>query len=145
MLETMVLHERSITVLAASCALGGYVAFSPYLGMHTLMVVLFSWLFSLNFFVMLAASTIINNPWTMLPVYSSGYFIGELILGRWCGIDTMACNPSWVSSINTLVSTHIGLQGVAFWSFMLGGNLLGLLVAAMLYPTMKIVFKRVIK
>jgi uncharacterized protein (DUF2062 family) len=56
MLETMVLHERSITVLAASCALGGYVAFSPYLGMHTLMVVLFSWLFSLQ------RSLIIHGP-----------------------------------------------------------------------------------
>jgi len=141
----MVLRERSAIVLAASFAVGGYIAFSPYLFLHTVMVFVFSWLFSLNYFVVLASSNLINNPWSMVFVYSSGYFVGEWILGTLCGIDTASCNPYWVQWFNELLHSKTGLQGIAFWSFMVGGNLLGLLVAGMLYPIMKPIFTRLVK
>ncbi len=141
----MALKERSVTILTASFALGAYVAFCPFICCHTLIIILLAWLFPLNWFVMLAVSNVINNPWTMIPVYSSGYFTGEWLLGGLCGIDTQSCNPLWVQSLNDTLYHYTGLHGVAFWSFMVGGNLLGLLLAAMLYPTMKPIFTRLLQ
>jgi uncharacterized protein (DUF2062 family) len=144
-LHNLILKESRIDVLASSCAMGAFIAFSPFLGLHTLMAFLFSWMFSLNCIVVLAASNFINNPWTMIPVYSSGYFVGEWILSGWLGLDTMALNPQWMSSLNESLYSIIGTKGVSCWSFLIGGNLLGLVVAGMLYPVSKRVFARLIQ
>jgi hypothetical protein len=81
----------------------------------------------------------------MIPVYSSGYFVGEWILSGWLGLDTMALNPQWMSSLNESLYSIIGTKGVSCWSFLIGGNLLGLVVAGMLYPVSKRVFARLIQ
>ena len=59
-----VLHLReSPQRTAAAFALGVFIAFSPAYGLHTVMVVLCTWLFGLNF-VALMAGAFLNNPWT---------------------------------------------------------------------------------
>lgn len=80
----------------------------------------------------------------MIPVYSSGYIFGDWILQGLCGIDVHAMNPEWVCSINEKIHAHTGIHGISFWSFMVGGNLLGLLIAAMLYPIIKPIFVRLV-
>jgi len=54
--------------LAAAFALGVFIAFSPWLGLHIVSAVALAWLFRLNKVVVLTAS-LLNNPWTIVPMY----------------------------------------------------------------------------
>lgn len=143
-IHSLILKERDTSLLAASCALGIFLAFSPFIGLHTILAIILSWSLSLNFFVVFAVSHFVNNPWTMVPVYSLGYCVGEWVLGGIFGIDTIANNPTWMAYLNELLHSYTGLHSISWWSFILGGNLLGLAIAAMLYPIMKHFFSRLI-
>ena len=77
-------YEQCVATFTLSCCMGIYIAFCPFVGFHTAMVFVFSWLFALNVSVVLAVSVLINNPWTMLPVYGFSYFCGDWILS-WLG------------------------------------------------------------
>jgi uncharacterized protein (DUF2062 family) len=68
--------ETSAHKLALSFCLGAYIAFSPFLGLHTAMVFVLGWLSRLNIPIIMAATHVVNNPWTMVPIYSADYGIG---------------------------------------------------------------------
>ena len=53
------------------------------------------------------------------------------------GCEPRWSNPSWMEFINVPLRTYTGVEGISFWSFMIGGNLLGLLFSVMLYPVVK--------
>lgn len=131
-LKQMILIERSPRKAALSFALGVFIAFSPFVGFHTAMVFLFAWLFALNAALLFAVSILLNNPWTMVPIYATGHVVGDHIF-YWLGIDAMYMNPSWVSSINNFITRHTGMSGISFWAFMIGGHLLGLLLSIVVY------------
>ncbi len=77
-----VLHLReSPQRTALAFALGVFIAFSPAYGLHTIMVVLSTWLFGLNF-VALLAGAFVNNPWTVIPILGATYWTGAFLLGR---------------------------------------------------------------
>jgi hypothetical protein len=64
-----ILHlDESPRNLAQAFAVGVFVGFSPFLGFHTVMVLLLAWAFRLNKIAALAG-TFINNPWTIAFVY----------------------------------------------------------------------------
>ena len=125
--------EKNSTKLAFGCSLGIYIAFSPFVGLHTAMVFLCSWLFGLNIAVLLTVSMMINNPWTMVPVYGAGYWFGDWFLAG-IGINHHAYNPQWVITCNTWLQQYIQCEGFSFWAFMLGGNVLGIALALLCYP-----------
>jgi len=79
----------------------------------------------------------------MVPVYAAGYFFGEWVLGL-LGVNPLALNPFWMGSINRLLLYYTGLTGISFWSFMIGGNLLGLLFSVILYPVLKLFFTKIV-
>lgn len=66
--------------LALAFGLGTFIAFSPWLGLHILSAVLLAWLFRLNKVVVLTAS-LINNPWTIVPIYAFCLWLGIKITG----------------------------------------------------------------
>jgi len=142
-LKKLVLKEKSPKVLALSFCIGVFIAFSPFIFLHTAMIFAVCWMFSLNFAVVFSASFFVNNPWTMVPIYSTDYFFGEIFLKKVLGLNTLSLNPSWMEPVNNIVSNYIGISGISFWSFIIGGNLLGLLISVMLYPIVKVVFERV--
>lgn len=77
-----VLHlQESPQRTALAFALGVFIAFSPAYGLHTVMVVLCTWLFGLNFIALLAGA-FVNNPWTVVPILGATYWTGALLLGR---------------------------------------------------------------
>jgi uncharacterized protein (DUF2062 family) len=124
---------------AYAIAWGVYIAFCPFIGFHTLMTFGIGWLFALNVPLMFVVSHIINNPWTMIPVYASGYICGEWILHDMLHIDTMVYNPAWVTHFNDIVSYYTGFGHISFLSFMVGGNLLGIIGGLLAYCVAKIV------
>jgi len=136
LLQSFVHKERSPHKLALSFCMGVYIAFSPFVGLHTAMVFVFSWLFALNLAFTWTISVFINNPWTMVPVYGSGHVIGDGIFYL-LGIDGMRLNPSWVNAINAFITKYTGLRGISLWAFLIGGNLLGIAAGVLLYPFMK--------
>jgi uncharacterized protein (DUF2062 family) len=66
--------------IARAFALGVFLAFSPFIGLHAILglgVVLFCGLNRAAFLLGL----FINNPWTLVPIYAAGTFLGGLLMG----------------------------------------------------------------
>ena len=133
--------------LAISFCIGLYIAFSPFPGLHTWMTLLAAWVFSLNVAVVFAASMIINNPWTMVPIYGADYLLGDYILRLWYGSSAQVCSldPAWMCSVNNFLHTHVGIEPVSLWGFLLGGNILGIAFSIGFYPLVKRAFEAIKK
>ena len=134
--ESLIKQERCAHKFALSCCTGVYIAFSPFVGFHTIMVFLFSWLFALNAAIMFSVSLFINNPWTMVPVYGIDYIVGDWLFNL-LGINGVSWNPWWCY---TLLTTYSSYSGLSLGAFLVGGNLLGLSIGGIVYPIMRYVF-----
>jgi uncharacterized protein (DUF2062 family) len=67
---------------ALAFSLGVFVAFSPFLGLHTILATLIAFVFRFNK-VAVYSGTFINNPFfTLVPIIIASYAIGAFILGR---------------------------------------------------------------
>ena len=141
-LKRLVLEERSPNRLALAFCMGNFIAFSPFLGLHTVMVFACSWVFSLNLAVMFAASLAINNIWTLVPIYMTDYAFGYWLVHKVTYLGAFVSNPSWMSFINTFFEHKLGLAEPCIWSFLIGGNILGIMTSLLLYPIMKRLFAR---
>lgn len=129
-------YEKRPSRFAAACSIAIYVAFSPFLGLHTAMIIVISWLFRLNFPIMLAVTLLINNPWSMVPIYGIDYFFGQWLL-ELLAINHYAYNPAWITMINERLVMALGHGNISLLAFLVGGNLLGLLFALIAYPLIK--------
>jgi len=109
---------------ALAFGVGVFIAFSPLLGLHTVIAIALAFAFRLNRVAVLAGAWI--NAWALAPCYAFGTFLGALILGVDTG-DLMAID--WSQGIEALGSTLSTL----FWPILLGNTLLGLVAAAPAY------------
>jgi uncharacterized protein (DUF2062 family) len=137
--ERLVSHEQSAHRLALTCALGVFIGISPLIGGHTAMTFLLGWIFGLSIPAVFAVSVFINNPWTMVPIYSLDHLFGKWLLSVF-NIDYLSWDPVWVESCNFFLKQHTGISGLSLSAFLFGGNLLAVGVSVMLYPLMKRVF-----
>lgn len=121
-----VLHlQESPQRTALAFAVGVFIAFSPAYGLHTVLVVLCTWLFGLNF-VALLAGAFVNNPWTIIPILGATYWTGALLLGR---TDTPTFNwldPSFAGIYQQILPYAV--------PFALGGLFLSVIGALLSYP-----------
>ena len=60
--------------------IGVFIAFFPILGIHTLMALGIAFAFRLSRAAMLLGAYL-NNPWTIVPIYSAGTILGAWLLG----------------------------------------------------------------
>ena len=65
---------------ALAFAIGVWIAFCPVLGIHTALALLVAFAFRLNRVAILLGAYI-NNPWTLVPLFMAGTFLGCLLLG----------------------------------------------------------------
>lgn len=124
--------NSSPSKLALSFCIGVYIAFSPFPGAHTIMMLAAQWLFKLNFPILFFA-TALNNPWTAIP-----FFIVDYSFGYWFVHSLLGLDPVWAISLKRF----LGMGEVCLWSFLVGGNLLGIGSALLSYPVMTRIFKR---
>lgn len=111
--------ELSSTVLIWSCVWGVWIAFCPFLGFHTALVFVCSWVFALNFSIVLGLSMLINNPWTMLPVYYFDYKVGVYgYLMLWGAVPE---NPFWLQPVLAYMQKQIQIPHFSLWAFIVGG------------------------
>ena len=141
--KRLLLQERSPKKLALAVSIALYVAISPFLGLHTIMLVVAGWVFGLNIPILILVSYTVNNPWTMVPLMLGGYWVGYKILHTWLGFCVVALNPSIMHVVNEYIYHYVGLEHVSFWAWMLGGNLVGLAVAFGVYPLLHALFKKI--
>jgi uncharacterized protein (DUF2062 family) len=67
---------------ALAFSIGVFIAFSPFLGLHTLLATALAFIFRFNK-VAIYTGTFINNPFlTLVPIILASYAIGALVMGR---------------------------------------------------------------
>lgn len=121
-------------LLARSVAWGIYIAFSPFIGFHTAMVFIFGWAFSLSIPIVFAVSLLLHNPWTMFFVYAAGYVTGEIFC------TTFQFNDDFLQTYLQKVVYYIPFFEITpaiLLKILIGGNILGVFVALIIYPFIK--------
>lgn len=66
--------------IALAFAVGVFFALSPLLGLHTFLGLVVAFLFGLNRPAVLIG-VFMNNPWTLVPIYTIATYIGGLLIG----------------------------------------------------------------
>lgn len=121
---------------ALAFSIGIFIAFSPFLGLHTIMATLVAFLFKFNK-IAIYTGTFINNPFlTLVPIIIVSYGVGAFILGRPLGIPPegieLLKNPAIFSS------DYYRKIFVQSWNivypFAIGGMVLSVVCSAVAYP-----------
>ena len=131
-LKHFVLHpELDPEQIAWSFAIGLSVAFNPLMGLHTLMVLAFCFLFRRLHMPLMLLGAFINNPWTLVPIASMEVVVGNLLRGR--GLHYGLGTIPWHTITWRNFASWAGMQELAdilrpvLHSYLLGGFLLCLL------------------
>ena len=122
---------------ALAFTIGIFIAFSPFLGLHTIMATVIAFAFRFNK-VAIYTGTFINNPFlTLVPIIIASYAVGAFVLGRPLhipdeGIELLK-DPHlfsrdyyrrlFVQSWNNIV-----------WPFSVGGMILSVVCSLVAYP-----------
>ncbi len=122
--KKLLLSERTPTKLAFACCLGIFIAFWPFIGIHWLLTIVLSWVFRVN-------------------IYLAGYATGIFITHRLLGVDLLVYNPSWMQWLNIKLSC-LGIPNLSLWAFLIGGHVLGLVIALVAYYPLLLFFRRII-
>ena len=87
-LKSHILHpELSPRQVAWSFAIGFSIAWNPFLGLHTAMILLLCLAFRRLHRPLLFIAAFINNPWTMVPMATASTLLGNILLGRGCHVN----------------------------------------------------------
>lgn len=111
--------------VAGAFALGVFIGMSPLLGIHTVLGIAFAWVLKLNRLVTLVG-VYVTNPWTIVPIYSFGTWLGARMLG----IDHILPAVDWAHvSFSALLRDFRPL----LMPFLIGNTVLGLISAVISY------------
>ena len=109
--------QESPRKIALAFALGVFIGMSPLLGIHTILGIVTAWIFRLNKFVTIVG-VYVTNPWTIVPIYTFGTWVGAKLLG----IDRIIPNIDWSHlTVKELMHTF----GPLLMPFIVGSTLLG--------------------
>ena len=121
---------------ALAFSLGVFIAFSPFLGLHTILATLLAFLFRFNK-IAIYSGTFINNPFlTLVPIIIVSYAIGAFVLGR----------PLRIPAAGVELLRHPQLLTSAYyrrlfreswdivWPFSIGGLTLSVVCSLIAYP-----------
>ena len=121
---------------ALAFSIGIFIAFSPFLGLHTIMATLIAFAFRFNK-VAIYTGTFVNNPiLTLVPIIILSYAVGAFLLGRPLtipdeGIELLK-NP------HLLTRDYYRRLFVESWSILLpfavGGMVLSVVCSLLAYP-----------
>ena len=124
-------NELSWPVITWSSVCAVWIAFCPFLGLHTVLAFFCSWLFSLNIAIVLGLSMLINNPWTMIPVYYFDYRMG--LYWYIYVVGYIPENPLWLQSVLMYMQKHLLIPSFSFWAFIVGGTVVASIAAILTY------------
>src|SRR5262245_20490306 len=122
---------------ALAFSIGIFIAFSPFLGLHTILATLIAFTFRFNK-IAIYTGTFINNPiFTLVPIIILSYAVGAFILGRPLSIPD--------EGIELLRDPHLLTRDYyrrlfveswnnVVWPFTIGGTVLSVVCSLVAYP-----------
>jgi uncharacterized protein (DUF2062 family) len=121
---------------ALAFSVGVFIAFSPFLGLHTILATVLALLFRFNK-VAIYSGTFVNNPFlTLVPIILASYAVGAFLTGR-----PVALPPSGLELLrepHLLTAAYWRALFAQFWSllvpFAVGGMVLSVVCSAAAYP-----------
>jgi uncharacterized protein len=121
---------------ALAFSVGVFIAFSPFLGLHTIAATVFAFLFRFNK-VAIYSGTFVNNPFlTLVPIILASYAVGAFLLGR-----PLALPPGGLELLrepHLLTAPYWHALFEQFWGvllpFTLGGMVLSVVCSLAAYP-----------
>ncbi len=130
---------------ALAFAVGVFIAFSPFLGLHTIMAVLAAFIFRFNK-IAIFSGTFINNPFlTLVPIIIASYATGAFLLGRPLRISSEGIQLLKEPHLLTADYYHrLWREGwKVVWPFTVGGMVLSVVCSLVAYPvTFRLLRKR---
>jgi uncharacterized protein (DUF2062 family) len=112
--------------LATAFALGVFIAFTPTIGLHTISCILFAWMFRLSKLVVFTSSMLVNNPWTIVPLYGSCLWFGMKITDGDRTIPDIAWNELNFRNAYVILKPYL-------WPFVAGTLVAGVVAAIASY------------
>ena len=67
---------------ALAFSIGVFIAFSPFLGLHTILATLIAFVFRFNKVAIYTGTFLNNPPLTLVPIIIASYAVGALFMGR---------------------------------------------------------------
>ena len=121
---------------ALAFSVGVFIAFSPFLGLHTIMATVLAFLFRFNK-VAIYSGTFVNNPFlTLVPIIAASYAVGAFLLGR--PLELPAGGLELLREPHLLTAAYWHALLAQFWGlllpFALGGMLLSVVCSLAAYP-----------
>ncbi len=123
MIRVLLGSSDNPATIARGFAVGIFVAFSPFLGLHTVLTISLAFLVRGNRLVSLLASWICN-PLTMIPILYFDFKVGEILLSY---------SVPFPNDIHTLKDIMYAGSQVA-WPLLVGGHLIGLVLGLASLP-----------
>lgn len=121
---------------ALAFSIGVFIAFSPFLGLHTIIATIVAFVFKFNK-VAIYAGTFINNPiFTLVPIIILSYAVGAFLMGRPIKIPDEGVEL--LKSPNIFSGDYYKQLFVQSWNivwpFSIGGMVLSVVCSAVAYP-----------
>jgi uncharacterized protein len=110
--------------ISAGFAVGVFISFTPFFGIHTAMAIVAAFVFRLNKLTCLTGSWI-NTPFTVIPVLGISYKLGRVLLGKTPQELHIKHELSWQYAVR-LLDKHGS-------SLLLGTSILGFIAAIIGY------------
>ncbi|HEY0099100.1 MAG TPA: DUF2062 domain-containing protein [Pyrinomonadaceae bacterium] len=130
---------------ALAFSIGIFIAFSPFLGLHTIMATLIAFLFRFNK-IAIYTGTFVNNPFlTLVPIIAASYALGALLMGRPLSLP----EEGWrlLQEPHLLTASYWQQLFTHLWDivlpFSIGGMVLSIVLSLAAYPvTLKLLRAR---
>jgi len=122
---------------ALAFSVGVFIAFSPFLGLHTIAATALAFLFRFNK-IAIYTGTFVNNPFfTLVPIIVASYAVGAFILGRPLTIPAegveLLKNPH-LSTGDYYRRLFVQSWNDVVWPFSVGGMVLSVICSLLAYP-----------
>ncbi|MBF0606516.1 MAG: DUF2062 domain-containing protein [Candidatus Magnetobacterium sp. LHC-1] len=109
--------------VAVSFGIGTLIAFSPWVGLHTVLVIILAMAFKLNKVAILTAAYI-NNPFTVVPISTFCIWVGMKLMG-------MEAANITIDFSNLTLSNVMGVFGVLLMPFIWGSLFVSVIAAVL--------------
>ena len=122
---------------ALAFSIGVFIAFSPFLGLHTIMATAVAFIFRFNK-IAIYTGTFLNNPFlTLVPIIIVSYAVGAFLLGRPLSIPDegleLLKNPHIFSS-DYYRRLFVQSWSTIVWPFSVGAMALSIVCSLLAYP-----------
>jgi uncharacterized protein (DUF2062 family) len=121
---------------ALAFSIGVFIAFSPFLGLHTISATAIAFLFRFNKIAIYSGTFINNPPFTLVPIIVASYAVGAFLLGR--PIKIPAEGVELLRAPHLLTTDYyrkLFQEGWDIvWPFTVGGMVLSVVCSVTAYP-----------